>query len=149
VLTAVETHVPVVNSYNEWDPLEEVIVGIADGAHVPSWHVSLKATMPEDQHEYFRRFGGTQFPKDEVDAANKDLDKFVHILQAEGVTVRRPDVLDHSRPYSTPEWNSRSGIYAAMPRDVMLIIGDEIIEAPMAWRQRYFEITAYRSLIKE
>jgi glycine amidinotransferase len=36
-----------------------------------------------------------------------------------------------------------------MPRDVMLIIGNDMIEAPMAWRQRYFEIAAYRSLIKE
>lgn len=38
---------PIVNSYNEWDPLEEVIVGILDGATVPEWHVQLKATMPK------------------------------------------------------------------------------------------------------
>ena len=44
---------------------------------------------------------------------------------------------------------ARSGIYAAMPRDVMLVIGDELIEMPMAWRSRHFEISAYRALIKE
>ena len=27
-----------VGSYNEWDPLEEVIVGVVDGAAVPPWH---------------------------------------------------------------------------------------------------------------
>ena len=29
------------------------------------------------------------------------------------------------------------------------MIGDEIIEAPMAWRSRFFEYRAYRPLIKE
>ena len=37
----------------------------------------------------------------------------------------------------------------ACPRDVLLIVGDEIIEAPMAQRGRYFEFRAYRSLIKD
>ena len=30
-----------VNSWNEWDPLEEVIVGRLDGAVVPPYHVSV------------------------------------------------------------------------------------------------------------
>ena len=34
-------------------------------------------------------------------------------------------------------------------RDILLVIGDEIIEAPMAWRSRFFEYRAYRPLIKE
>ena len=36
-----------------------------------------------------------------------------------------------------------------MPRDVLLVVGDEIIEAPMAWRSRFFEYRAYRPLLKE
>lgn len=40
-------------------------------------------------------------------------------------------------------------MYAAMPRDILLVIGNEIIEAPMAWRSRFFEYRAYRPLIKE
>jgi hypothetical protein len=31
-----------VNSWNEWDPLEEVIVGRLDGAVVPPYHVSVR-----------------------------------------------------------------------------------------------------------
>lgn len=34
-------------------------------------------------------------------------------------------------------------------RDLLLVVGDEIIEATMAWRARYFEYRAYRPLIKE
>ena len=29
-----------------------------------------------------------------------------------------------------------------------MTIGDELVEAPMAWRARFFEYEAYRSLIK-
>lgn len=41
------------------------------------------------------------------------------------------------------------GMYAAMPRDIIMVVGDEIIEAPMAWRSRFFEYRAYRSLMKD
>ncbi|CAH3032131.1 unnamed protein product [Porites evermanni] len=40
-------------------------------------------------------------------------------------------------------------MYAAMPRDILTVVGDEIIEAPMAWRSRFFEYRAYRPLLKE
>jgi amino acid adenylation domain-containing protein len=39
--SATVTHSSPVCSYNEWDPLEEVIVGIVDGAMVPSWHTII------------------------------------------------------------------------------------------------------------
>ena len=40
-------------------------------------------------------------------------------------------------------------MYAAMPRDILLVVGEEIIEAPMCWRSRFFEYRAYRDLMKE
>lgn len=141
--------VPTVNSHNEWDPLEEVIVGVVDGAAVPQWDVCLEATMPEGQRPFFHSNGGKPFPAERIAAAKRDLEEFVHILEAEGVTVRRPEAVQHARPYETPHWRSAGGMYAAMPRDTLLVIGDEIIEAPMAWRSRYFETHAYRPLLKE
>jgi glycine amidinotransferase len=143
------SQLPVVNSFNEWDPLEEVIVGVLDGAAVPSWHVTLQVTMPDEQRDFFRQWGGQPFPVEQIAAANRELDEFVHILEAEGVTVQRPDAVDHCRAYGTPDWESAGGLYAAMPRDLLLVIGDEIIEAPMAWRSRYFEVHPYRRLLKE
>jgi glycine amidinotransferase len=35
-----------------------------------------------------------------------------------------------------------------MPRDLLLVIGDEIIETPMSWRCRYHEVDAYRPLLR-
>ncbi|MGK7929243.1 MAG: amidinotransferase [Spirulina sp.] len=140
---------PVVNSYNEWDPLEEVIVGRLDGSVIPPWHITIKATMPQRYWDLFRTYGGQLFAEEEIKAGEKELDEFIHILEAEGVKVRRPDAVNYTRPYSTPDWESPSGLYGAMPRDVAIVVGDKIIEAPMPWRSRYFEINAYRSLIKE
>ncbi len=138
-----------VRTYNEWDPLEEVIVGVADGATVPPWHPILTVTMPDDQQDFLLESGGRPFPADVIDRARRDLDGLAALLEREGVTVRVPTRVDHSRPFSTPHWQSPSGLYAAMPRDVLLVVGDEIIEAPMAWRCRHFENLAYRPLIAE
>lgn len=136
-------------AYNEWDPLEEVIVGVIDGACVPDWHVSVAATIPEEQWQFFRENAGRPFPEDKIAAARRDLDEFVRVLEGEGVTVRRPDVADHAKPFESPHWQSSCGLYAAMPRDFLLVIGDEIIESPMAWRSRYYEASCYRSLVKD
>ena len=137
-----------VNSYNEWDPLEEVIVGTVDGATFPSWHISLEPVLPSDQLDTFRRNAGRPFPAECIAAANKELDEFVHILESEGVKVRRPEPMNHQQPYSGLGWSS-TGLYTAMPRDVLLVIGNEIIECPPAWRSRYFETCGYRPLLKE
>jgi len=144
-----ENLIPVVNSFNEWDPLEEVIVGRADFACVPDWHITLEATIPPQHWNWFKQNAGKPFPKELLLAVNQELDNLSAILEAEGVVVRRPDPVDWSQSYNTPDFNTVRGLYGAMPRDFLLVIGNELIEAPMAWRSRYFEFRAYRSLIKE
>ena len=71
--------------------------------------------------------------------------------QQPGVKVRRPEVLpgDYAQSYNTPDFKCQNGLYAAMPRDILIVVGNEIIEAPMAWRSRFFEYRPYRKLIKE
>jgi amino acid adenylation domain-containing protein len=153
--SATVTNPSPVCSYNEWDPLEEVIVGIVDGAMVPSWHTIHRATVlpgQEKQMESLAKRTEKQplpYPEWLVQAATKCVDEFAHILQSEGVIVRRPDVVDYSASFGTPDWQVMNGFCAANPRDVFLVIGNEIIEAPMADRSRYFESWAYRSLLKE
>lgn len=141
-----------VNSYNEWDPLEEVIMGSIDGAMFPSWDVVEKVTVPPGAWESIEEIVGKKgepYSKELMAAGQKCLAEFIHILEAEGVTVRRPDAMRHQAPYATPAWEVRNGFSAANPRDVFLVIGDELIEAPMTDRGRYFEAWPYRSLLKE
>jgi len=137
-----------VNSHNEWDPLEEVIVGRLEGAVIPSPHITVTRNVPPPAAKLYRLVGGRRFPRVLVGAAAKELDQFVHILEAEGVIVRRPDVVDLTVRTRTPFWTSK-GYCIACPRDGFLVVGSEIIETPMAWRSRYFEAYAYRSLFKE
>ena len=139
---------PVVNSYNEWDTLQEVIVGRVEGSAIPQFEANVKVDAPPRYWNFFQQYGGQPFPKDLVETASKELNEFCKILEAEGVTVRRPDIIDFSNSYKTPDFEA-SGLYAAMPRDILIVIGNEIIEAPMAWRSRFFEYRAYRSLMKE
>lgn len=150
-----DTNTCPVSSYNEWDLLEEVIVGIVDGAMVPSWHTIYRAVVPpnqDDKLDELTKIMETQrlaYPKSFVQAAKKSLEEFVHILESEGVVVRRPDVMDFSASYSTPSWKMLNGFCAANPRDAFIVVGNDIIEAPMADRGRYFETWPYRSLLKE
>jgi len=140
-----------VNSHNEWDPLEEVIVGRLDGATIPPWHVAGKAVWPKKWWDMYKTQSGQSFPPELIAKGTEELENFVHILEHEGVTVRRPEVGpgDFSQSYKTPDFECQNGLYAAMPRDVLIVVGNEIIEAPMAWRSRFFEYRPYRKLIKE
>lgn len=137
-----------VHSHNEWDPLEEVIVGIVDGAAFPPWHSSVQAIVSAEQGSVLRVRAGKPFPPELVAAARKELDGLVRLLTAEGVHVRRPEPQDQTRSFGAPGWTS-TGLYDAMPRDVLLVFGDRIIECPMAWRSRYYATSSYRALLKE
>ncbi|XP_032712493.1 glycine amidinotransferase, mitochondrial [Lontra canadensis] len=137
-----------VSSYNEWDPLEEVIVGRAENACVPPFTVEVKANTYEKYWPFYQKHGGHYFPKDHLKKAVAEIEEMCNILKTEGVTVRRPDPIDWSLKYKTPDFES-TGLYGAMPRDILIVVGNEIIEAPMAWRARFFEYRAYRSIIKD
>ncbi len=141
-----------VNSYTEWDPLEEVIVGVLEGARFLGAELLYTAAFPPELWDQVVAKFGVQarpYPRELVDAADKQLNEFIHILEAEGVKVRRPDIENSSLPYATPAWGVDSGFGAVHPRDIMMVIGNEIIEAPMADQHRYFETWPYRSLLKE
>lgn len=138
----------VVWSCNEWDSLEEVIVGSVEHATVPVWSRTLAATTPDHAQWFFQKHGGQPFPQEMVEKASIELDGLAHTLTSMGITVKRPTPIDFTKTYTTPWWQSK-GLYAAMPRDVMMVVGDTIIEASMAWRERYFEIFAFRDLIEE
>jgi len=138
-----------VNTHNEWDPLEEVIVGRLEGATVASNHIAVTAAIPDKTTQWLAKItGGWKYPGFLLKEAQRELEGFVALLENLGVTVRRPEPVDFSIRFKTPYWTSK-GFANACPRDSLLVIGDEIIEAPMAWRCRYFEVHSFRPLLKE
>lgn len=137
-----------VSSHNEWDPLEEVVVGRLEGATIPSRHPVVACNIPPWAARLQGLAAGFRYPGFLVEQAQRELDQFVTLLQSLGVTVRRPDAVDFRQRFSTPDWSSH-GFCNTCPRDSLLVVGDEIIETPMAWPCRYFETHSYRSLLKE
>jgi glycine amidinotransferase len=135
----------VVYSCNEWDPLEEVVLGSATEARMPWLHPAVAAALPAT----VALMAGLGFPRTVLLEAERELDRFAEFLVSEGIVVRHPDEVDHAAAYATPWWGAPHGLYSAMPRDVALVYEDEIIEAPMAWRSRYFEAAAFRRLFRE
>ena len=135
-----------VNSYNEWDPLEEVIVGIVDGATFPKQHVALKASIPKKIYDILFFIGGMKMPSFLHKEAKKELKEFVNILESEGVKVKRPEIINFGKKYKTLNWESK-GNCVACPRDSLMVVGDKIIEAPMSWRCRYYETESFKSLL--
>lgn len=133
-------------SYNGWDPLEEVILGTARGAVKSEYEPGLSPFLPLDSPQ--RRAGGARFSQEEVDRAEEQLDQFADLLRGRGIVVRRPEPLDQAYRVQTPDFECRYGHAQACPRDVLLVVGDEIIEASMSQRARYFEYRAYRPLLK-
>jgi glycine amidinotransferase len=137
----------IVNSWNEWDPLREVIVGSVRGAADMGFEPALTPYFRKDDPA--RAFRGGPVPAELVADAARQIEAFAELLHAQGIVVRRPDEMAQGVASRTPDWEIASGRAIACPRDVLLVVGDEIIEAPMAQRGRYFEFRAYRSPIKD
>lgn len=135
----------IVNSWNEWDPLRHVIVGRADDGHIPPAEPALDAKVPEDSD--MRGQWGKR-PQDSIDRANELLDTFAGQLQARGICVDRPTCIDHSVPATTPDFHTESQFGCMPPRDVLLTVGSEILEATMSYRCRWFEYLNYRPLLQ-
>ncbi|MCB9348853.1 MAG: amidinotransferase [Lewinellaceae bacterium] len=140
-----------VNSYTEWDLLEEVIVGTPKNAFFSFWDpIDQLVYNPAELSEIERYLKLQQpYPQDYIQKASLAVERFIHILEAEGVKVRRVEEVMYEQQFSTPAWKTAGGFCAANPRDLLIVIGDQIIEAPMCSRSRYFEARAYRPLLKE
>ena len=133
---------------NPFGKTERIILGIIDGAMVPEPDLCIELTIPESQVPFFKTHAGQPFPEHYVKAAAIELDNFAQILTEHGVKVDRPQRIDFSQPITTSHWTVKNGLYAAMPRDLLITVGDSIVIAPMAWRCRYREVEAYNALLE-
>ncbi|MER7046082.1 glycine amidinotransferase [Streptomyces jumonjinensis] len=137
---------PAVNAWNEWDPLREMVVGSAAGA---AFEPAEPGNRPQIRGRAGEPFPAGPKPAEAVARAEEELDGLAALLETQGVTVRRPEALDFSRPLRTPHFEVENQYCAVCPRDVMITLGNEIIEATMSRRARYFEYEPYRKLVYE
>jgi len=114
-----------ISSNNEWGELKSVVVGDA-----------TYANKPEGLH--FDKPGPY---RGEVTAqAQMDLNKFVRVLEHEGVKVYRPREIN---------FVMRDGMYNYCPRDRLLVVGKTVIDCNMQYPCREMEINAYSEVLKK
>lgn len=137
----------IVNSHNDWDPLEEIIVGHAHHSRV-TMDISTRSfsyanyEMSEIAHMEGR------YPQWVIDEANEDADDLAAVLTNMGVKVHRPRAVDWNQEFSTRDWKSQ-GWYSWCPRDLVLPLGNMLIETASPVRARYFETEMFRDVLYE
>lgn len=128
-----------INSYNEWDPLEEIVVGSADHANWPSDDpVFAEEASKTTWHETPVPSGPV--PSWIIDQANEDLDALSIALVERGVIVRRPKPLD---------FVARKGMYNYCPRDRLLVAGSTLVDCNMMYPCRNQETEALSNILEQ
>jgi len=126
-----------INSCNEWDPLEQCVVGIATDAN---WPVSDPVFSLESQKTLWTEtpVPSGPVPQHIIDEANEDLDALAAVLTQHGVDVIRPT------PFN---FQAHDGMYNYCPRDRFLVWGDTIVDPAMMYPCRNMEIQCYHDLV--
>jgi N-dimethylarginine dimethylaminohydrolase len=131
-------------SCNEWDQLEEVIVGNPLNARFPTADPSTQ--LAEFHDRPMSKIPRGPFSQRIIEETEEDLKEFIATLEGLGIIVKRPETWPHEAKFSTIHWEAQ-GYYNYCPRDVLLVIGDRIIETPNVIRSRAQETFSYRNLL--
>ncbi|MGC0375072.1 glycine amidinotransferase [Streptomyces sp. SAI-229] len=157
------------NSFDEWSPLREAIVGSAENyvSHDRElsfdlfFHDNIAKDNGSRSEWYYPRLssrkdraggageGRTPIKQRYVDELNEDLEGIAEALASLSVTVHRPvNMAAATTEVRTPAW-SASVVPPLNVRDNTLIAGDEIIETPPMIRSRYFETHLLKPVFQE
>ncbi len=128
-----------INSRNEWDPLQAVIVGSASQAN---WPGTDAVFAQESRHTSWRDtpVPSGPVPQDVIDQTNRELDLLCETLHGFGVDVGRPRAMDFVK---------HKGMYNYCPRDRLLIWGDTVVDVNMMYPCRNQEIKNYLGLLSQ
>ena len=135
-----------VNVHNEWDPIEEIIVGTSIHASLPS-EKYFESTL-ESEEEFYKTKYPFIFPQKIIEETEEDINIFVDELIKLGITVKRPKPLEAKEKFKTLDWEVEH-FFCYCPRDLLLAIGNTLIECPSGFRSRYFETFSYQDILLE
>lgn len=124
-------------SYNEWDPLREVVVGRADFAN---WPNKDPVFARESEKTTWTKTPVPSGPVPDwiINETNEDLDMLSLVLEKCGATVHRPKALNYQ---------DLDGMYGYCPRDRLLVYGSTIVDPAMMYPCRDMEIEALDDVI--
>jgi len=136
-----------VNAWTQWGKLKTVVVGKADFSCFQPEEPAFKGKINNKTiaAELDWPIGGKK--QNIIDKANKQLDNLATILADLGIKVLRPTPINFRKEIKTPNWQVSNMFCCVCPRDVMITIGNSIIEATMSKRGRFFEYLAYKDIM--
>jgi glycine amidinotransferase len=129
-----------VNTHNEWDTLQEVIVGGGFPEYIPQDDLTFKLFFHDNIYGERTRYFADRWAanKEIIEQHEEDIINFVTLLKQFNVNVLRPKVPKKLTKTQTLCWKSTN--YPPLNvRDLTMVIGDEIIETPVSARWRQFE----------
>lgn len=128
-----------INSRNEWDPLEKIIVGSATHAN---WPTTDPVFAEESKKTTWKETPPPTGPVPDwiVDETNRELDVLCETLEQYGATVYRPKSMD---------FVENQGMYNYCPRDRLLVWDDTLVDVNMMYPCRNQEIANYYRLLAE
>lgn len=71
-----------------------------------------QANTYEKWWPFYQKYGGHTFPEDHLKKAVAEIEEMCNILRHEGVTVKRPEPMDWSFEYTTPDFSSTGKVPA-------------------------------------
>ncbi len=137
-----------VSVFNEWDPIEEMIVGSSLHAKFPVDDPTFKIVERLDQKTLERIAFYNVELNQLIEETEEDIDNFISKMLQVGISIKRPLIIIPERKIQTTDWET-SQYFCYCPRDTMITIGNTIIESPNVYRSRYFENNAYKNILVE
>ncbi len=136
-----------IGSHNEWDKLEEVILGNVSNAQKP---ILTRDQLAIEYPQFINKENPSVKPFEDrvIEETKEDLENLQSQLEQLGIKVRRPKEVDYSKTIKTPDWET-DGFYGYCPRDSVLVVGDKLIEAPMTMRSRLLEQYAFKDIMMD
>ena len=126
-----------IDSRDEWSPLQEIVIGSATNANWPTTD-PVFATESSRTAWTETPVPSGPVPKWIVDEANRELDILAETVVRYGSTVRRPEPMD---------FTALGGMYNYCPRDRLLIAGSTVVDCNMMYPCRNQEIEALQKVI--
>ena len=133
-------------SKNEYGRLKSVILGRPEGANWPNGDIMFDRMMLLST--YPQKINKGKVPEQIIKEARDDLFYMKDVLLDHDVQVFRPEIRDYSRSVTHAE-HVTQGMHSYSARDLLLTVGNMVIECPTPFVSRYQEFEAYDVIKQE
>jgi hypothetical protein len=135
-----------VSTKNEYGQLRSVILGRPEGANWPTGDIYFDRMC--QLSTYPKKLIKGPVPEEIIAETRDDLLYMRDILEDHDVKVYRPEIKDYTKSVTHYQYIT-NGMHSYSARDLLLSVGDMVIECPTPFISRYQEFEAYDVIKQE